>query len=328
MLTGAVRKAPSPGNVPELKITAKKIAVMNPKEPLTIYWAKSEIGLYQTVITSKTTKTSAVISGNYGNVLYQNYESVYLLKYDKNRKSDIYQLEISTKKIKRLTNEGNIDYFFLKKNSIYYVKGSMGMEPSVYRISLNGKSKVRVSPTVLDVGDKKYRYYIGSTGPIEEGEDIYFPLVRNPWPSSGEKYIEPLEEEYSLESENKDEEVLSAFEVEYSDYIGDIDSDSFVFTEKDAETEMSYLHLIFKNKEKVRKINGWSVEPLDILNGWVYFTAEDTEGQNSGLFAIKLDGSGLRQIGNDEFSYSDYIGNVKGYLVFQDRNKGSFTVFK
>lgn len=325
MLTGAVRTAPSPGNVPELKITLKKVAMMKPKESLTIYWAKSEQGIFKTGIDSKTTKTSSVLSGSYGNVMYQNYDYVFLLKYDENRKSDIYQLEISSNKLKRLTNEGDIEYFFLKKNSIYYVKGSMTIEPSVYRISMSGKSRVRVSPTVLDEGDKKYRYYIGSTGPLDMGDDIYFPLVRQPWPSTGEKYIKRQEKE---ESEHKGEEVLSAYEVGYSDYIGDVDSDSFVYTEKDLKSGASYLHLFFKNTEKVRKINDWSLEPVDIINGWAYFTAESLDGNKSGLFAIQLDGSGLHQIGNDEFTYSDYIGSVKGYLVFQDRNNGSFTVYK
>lgn len=302
------------------------MAVMGPKEPLTIYWAKNEAGLYQTVIAAKTTKTAEVISGSYSNVLYQDYKSVYLLKYDKSGKSDIYQLEIATKQMKRLTNEGDIDYFFLQNNNIYYVKDSMGS--AVYRISFSGNSRLRVSPTVLDVGDKKYRYYIGSTGPIRSGEDVYFPFVRKPWPVTGEKYVEPLAEYHGIGIEHKGEEVLSAFEVEYSDYIGDMDSDSFVFTEMDAETSTSYLHLISKNKEKVAQVNGWSIEPLEILNGWVYFTAEDTEQEIGGIFMIKLDGTGLRQVGNDEFNYCDYIGNVKGYLVFQDRNTGSFTVFK
>ncbi|WP_189028036.1 hypothetical protein [Paenibacillus albidus] len=78
----------------------------------------------------------------------------------------------------------------------------------------------------------------------------------------------------------------------------------------------------------IRKIIGWELELLDIQHEWVYFTASAENMEMGGTFAIRLDGSGLHQIGNNEFLLSDYIGSIKQHLVFQNRNDGSFTIMK
>ncbi|MBT2290116.1 hypothetical protein J7E73_13365 [Paenibacillus albidus] len=143
MLTGATHIAPNLAQAPELKIIVQQIAYTNPMEPLTIFWAKTNEGLYKTVASPDKTKTYPVLTGNYSNILYENYETLYLLKHGANQTSDIYKFEMSSKKLTRLTSLGGIDQFFLKNKSIYYITNSMTIEPGVYRMSLDGKSRVR-----------------------------------------------------------------------------------------------------------------------------------------------------------------------------------------
>lgn len=329
MLTGATGIAPNLEQAPELIIKAQIIDYPKPLEPLTIFWAKDNAGLYKTVSGTDKTKTNLVMSGNYSNILYENYETLYFLKHGVNQTSDIYKLEMPSKRLTRLTSQGGIDQFFLKNKSIYYITKSMTIEPGVYRMALDGKSKVRVSSTLLDEQDKRYRYYIGS-GIQSDGLDVYFPLMREPLPSTGDKYIEQkdVEIEDNWKPVKDKEEQLSTYFFYMTDYIGDADSDSFVYVERDEETGTTYLHLFKKGNEIVRKIIGWELEPLDILHGWVYFTASAENFEAGGTFAIRLDGSGLRQVGNNEFLQSDYLGSIKRNLVFQNRNDGTFTIMK
>lgn len=62
--------------------------------------------------------------------------------------------------------------------------------------------------------------------------------------------------------------------------------------------------------------------------GWVYFTVNDEQSAESAMFAVRPDGSGLRQIGNQEFLRGHYIGSVKRHLVFQDFRDFSFRVIR
>ncbi|KAI7256820.1 hypothetical protein KC345_g10921, partial [Hortaea werneckii] len=219
-----------------------KMVYSHPTEPLTIYWAKYEQGLYKTVATPDRVKTYLVL-------------------------------------------EDGIDGFTIKNNSIYYYKGSMTVEPGVYRMPLDGKqAEARINAALMDTGDKSFRYYIGSADMSRR--DLYFPLVREKWPVTGEPYIN--QDEIVQDSE----EAVSQYEVNYSDYIGDRDSDIFVFNERDEDTGSSYLHLFYQGKETVRRIQEWIVEPLDILQGWVYFTVDKEISGQGGLFAIRPDGSG------------------------------------
>jgi hypothetical protein len=329
LLTGATPVASKLDHAPELKINVKKITYTQPAEDITIFWAKANEGLYKTIVGPGKTKTYPVITGNYGNVTYENNELVYFLKYGPGQKGDIYKFEMSSKKLTRLTNFGGIDAFYLKNNNIYYINGSMTIEPGVYRMSLDGKAKVRVSPTVLDEQDQKYRYYIGS-GIMNPGTDVYFPLMRQLLPSTGETYIQPKEDRiyYNREPGKKREEQLSTHFFFMSDYLGDAESDVFVFVEQDEEKNVSYLHLFNKGNEIVRKIKGYVLAPVDILDGWVYFTAGVDNSEIRGLFAIRVDGSGLRQVGNNDVSENYYIGSINQNLVFKNLNEDSFTIIK
>jgi len=324
-LTGATRIAPNLEQAPELKIKVQKIAYTKPLEPLTIFWAKANVGLYKTVAGPDKTKTYPVITGNYSNILYENHETLYLLKHGINQTGDIYKFEMPSKKLTRLTSLGGIDQFFLKNKSIYYITNSMTIEPGVYRMSLDGKSKGRVSSTILDERDKRYRYYIGS-GIQTDWLEVYFPLMRQPLPPTGGTYIEQNDDNW--DSEKNKEEQLSTYFFYMTDYMGDADSDSFVFVERDKEKGITFLHLFNRGNEIVRKIIGWELEPLDILHGWAYFTASAENLEIGGTFAIRLNGSGLRQVGNNEFLQSDYMGSIKRHLVFQNRIDGSFTIMK
>ncbi|MEK5237399.1 hypothetical protein NST99_17065 [Paenibacillus sp. FSL L8-0470] len=329
MLTGATRIAPNLEQAPELNIRVQKIDYPKPLEPLTIFWAKDNEGLYKTIFGPDKTKTTMVMTGIYSNILYEDYETLYFLKHGVNQTSDIYKLEVSSKRLTRLTSLGGIDQFFLKNKSIYYITNSMTIESGVYRMALDGKSKIRVSSTLLDAQDKRYRYYIGS-GIQTDGLDVYFPLMRQPLPSTGEKYIVQKDDEieFNWKTPKNNEEQLSTYFFYMTDYMGDADSDSFVFVEHDEEADTIYLHLFKKGNEIVRKIIGWELEPLDILHGWAYFTAKAENLEAGGTFAIRLDGSGLRQVGNNEFLLSDYLGSIKRNLVFQNRNDGTFTIMK
>ena len=228
-----------------------------------------------------------------------------------------------SKKVTRLTNAGGIDYFFFNNESIYYMKSS-----SLYRMSMDGSLPEKVSKTLLDEGDQTYRYYFGGFNMIEGGPD--FPLMRKPWPSTGETYIESEDKDsdYYEESDREIREQISTFDVQYSDYLGSISSDTFVFTERDSQTDISYFHLINKNIDTIRSIRNWIIDPLDIVHGWVFFSARNEEWDQVGIFAIRPDGSGLQQIGNNEYAFSDYLGSIKQNLVFKDRNDGSFILVK
>ncbi|MHA6534750.1 hypothetical protein [Paenibacillus sp. BAC0078] len=310
-------------NAPELRIRVGKIAYTNPAVRLTIYWAKYEQGLYKTVATPDQVKTYPVFIGayKYRNVLFENDKTIYFLKYTQYPYGDIYKLEMPSKALTRLTFTGGIDGFNLKNDSIYYFTGSMTTEPGVYRMPLDGKKPaVRINPAMLDTGDKSYRYYFGSAD--MSLPYLYFPLLRQKWPVAGEQYIDPEEAEQDFE------ESVSQYEVNYSDYLGDRDADIFMFTERDEESGISYLHLYNQGKETVRKVKDWVIEPVDILHGWVYFTVDSEESDLGGLFAIRPDGTGLRQVGNGDLSASYYLGSVKGYLVFEHYNELKLMIVK
>lgn len=310
-------------NAQELRIRVGKIDYTNPAVPLTIYWAKDQQGLYKTVTTPEQVKTYLVLQGayKYTNVLFENDKTIYFLKYAQSHSGDIYKMDMPTKTVTRLTFTGGIDGFSLQNDTIYYFTGSMTVEPGVYRMPLDGKKPaVRINPAMQDTGDKTYRYYFGSAD--KSLPYLYFPLVRQKWPAAGEQYIDPEE------VEQNSEESVSQYEVNYSDYLGDRDADIFMFTERDEESGNSYLHLYNKGKETVRKVKDWVIEPVDILHGWVYFTVDSEDSGSGGLFAIRPDGTGLRQVGNGELSASYYLGSIKGYLVFEHYNELKLMIVK
>lgn len=328
-LMGASRSNPNLEQASELSIGIQNIPLQKTTEPLTIFWAKAFDGLYKTVVNGEKTKTYSILKGNFSNVLYKDYETVYFLKQGDGQTGDIYKLTLSSKKLTRLTNLGEIDQFFLKNQSIYYTTNSMTINPGVYRMSLDGKSKKRVSPIVLDPQDKKYHYYIGYG--IQTHGDLYFPLMRQPLPSTGEMYIEEKDDDETVFDrifKKTKEEQLSSYSFFMTDYIGDADSDSLFFVERDKDRDTTYLHLFHKGNEIVRKITGWELEPLDVLDGWAYFTVRAADSETGGIFAIRTDGSGVRQVGGNEFFYSDYLGTIKRHLIFQNRNDGSFVIVK
>ncbi|AKG34825.1 hypothetical protein [Paenibacillus durus] len=237
-------------------------------------------------------------------------------------------MDMPSKALTRLTHIGNIDYFYLSNQSIYYVTSSLTVDPKVYRMSLDGKKATRVSPIVLEAQDKSYQYFFGWDK--ESGD---FVLKRKPLPSTGEMYTNT--EENSYENTEADEaEKLSTYQVYFSDYIGDAESDTFVYAEHDEKTQTSYLHLFNKGKDTVRKLREWEAEPVDIVHGWVYFTAYSIhDSVTGGLFAVRPDGTGLRQVGNGDLNGDRYVGSIKSYLVFRKLNKegipdGGFTFIK
>ncbi|WP_334075361.1 DUF5050 domain-containing protein [Paenibacillus sp. A14] len=326
-LMGASRSNLNLEQASELTIRIHNIPRQKTTEPLTIFWAKASDGLYKTIVNGDKTKTYSILKGNFSNVLYKDYETVYFLKQGDGQTGDIYKFTMSSKKLTRLTNLGEIDLFFLKSQSIYYTTNSI--DPGVYRISLDGSSKIRVNPIVLNPQDKKYHYYIGYG--IQTLGDIYFPLMRQPLPSTGEMYIEENDDDETAFDQifkKTKEEQLSSYFFFMDDYIGEADSDSFFFVERDRDKHATYLHLFQKGDEIVRKIIGWDLEPLDVLDGWAYFTVSDEDRETGGIFAIRMDGSGLRQVGSNEFFYSDYLGSIKRHLVFQNRNDDSFAILK
>jgi|GEM_PF-6182179 len=328
-LMGASRSHLNLEQASELTIRIQNIPRQKTAEPLTIFWAKASDGLYKTVVNGAKTNTYSILKGNFSNVLYQDYETVYFLKQGDGQTGDIYKFTMSSKKLTRLTNLGEIDQFFLNNQSIYYTTNSMTIDPGVYRMSLDGRSKKRVSPIVLDPQDKKYHYYIGHG--IQTLGDLYFPLMRQPLPSTGEIYIEENDDDetaFDRIFKKTKEEQLSSYFFFMDDYIGEADSDSFFFVERDRDKHTTYLHLFHKGNEIVRKITGWELEPLDVLDGWAYFTVSDENRETGGIFAIRTDGSGLRQVGGNEFFYSDYLGTMKRHLIFQNRNDGSFAILK
>ncbi|GIO85781.1 hypothetical protein J25TS5_27130 [Paenibacillus faecis] len=328
-LMGASRSNLNLEQASELTLRIQNIPRQKTTEPLTIFWAKAGDGLYKTVVNGDKKKTYSILKGNFSNVLYQDYETVYFLKQGEGQAGGIYKFTMSSKKLTRLTNLGEIDQFFLKNQSIYYTTNSMTIDRGVYRMSLDGRSKKRVSPTVLDPQDKKYHYYIGYG--IQTLGDLYFPLMRQPLPSTGEMYIEEnVDDETAFDRifKKTKEEQLSSYSFFMTDYIGEADSDSFFFVERDRDKHTTYLHLFQKGDEIVRKIIGWDLEPLDVLDGWAYFTVSDEDKETGGVFAIRMDGSGLRQVGGNEFFYSDYLGSIKRHLVFQNRNDDSFATLK
>ncbi|GGF91191.1 hypothetical protein GCM10010912_40330 [Paenibacillus albidus] len=71
----ATQIAPNLEQAPELKIKVQQIAYTKPLEPLTIFWAKANEGLYKTVASPDKTKTYPVLNGNYSNILFENYET-------------------------------------------------------------------------------------------------------------------------------------------------------------------------------------------------------------------------------------------------------------
>jgi transcription antitermination factor NusG len=77
-------------------------------------------------------------------------------------------------------------------------------------------------------------------------------LVRQPWPANGETYVERSEEEdeYPSESHIKNEEQVSIFDVDFFDYLGDIESDSLVFIERDLKTSKTFF---IKSKKAAKR---------------------------------------------------------------------------
>lgn len=335
MLTGFSFPLSLPDLTPELKIRLKPVTYMRPAETLTIYWAKPNEGLYKTVADPATIKTYPVIKGNYDNVLYENYDSIYALKLSDQHPSyssgDIYRLNMPAKTWTRLTYTGNIDYFYFRNNSIYYVTSSLTIEPGVYRMSMEGKDAVRVNESVMEARDKSYKYYFGWDRYAQD-----FVLKRKPLSDvdNDETYISTDEDTYYVEEEQEDKgERLSTYLVFMDGYIWDVESDQFVYSERDDANRTSYLHLFKNGKETVRKLKGWSSDPLDIIDGWVYFTVDAEDSDSGGLFAIRPDGSGFRQVGNKGLNSQSYLGTIKSYLVFRHLNQqgipdGSFTFIR
>lgn len=205
-----------------------------------------------------------------------------------NRTSTICKIELPSKKLTRIAKLEGADYFFIRNDSFYYTAGSMTTDPSVYRLSLDGKTKQQVSPTVLDTQDQRYRYYIGHATAPQFG--LYFPLMRQPLPLTGETYIEDQMDtlDYDMERRVNRGEQLSTLEFDMTDYIGEPDSDAAAFVEreqeggwgwgdtaaKEKEERVTYLHLFHHGDETIRKITGWEVELLDILHGVGLFYRE------------------------------------------------------
>lgn len=138
---------------------------------------------------------------------------------------------------------------------------------------------------------------------------------------------------YDDEKQEEKAENLSTYLVFMNGYIGDVESDQFVFSERDSDNRTSYLHLFKNGKDTVRKLKGWGSDPLDIIDGWVYFTVYSEITDSGGLFAIRSDGSGLRQVGNKDLDSQRYVGQFKSYLVFRHLNQqgdpdGRFTFIK
>ncbi|WP_223110745.1 hypothetical protein [Paenibacillus sinensis] len=307
---------------------------MRPAEPLTIYWAKPNEGLYKTVAGPDTTKSYPVMKGSYENVLYENYESIYALKLPDKQSGypsgDIYRLNMPVKTWTRLTYTGNIDYFYFSNNSIYYVTSSLTIEPGVYRMSMEGNNAVRVNASGMEARDQHYQYYFGFNYYTQD-----FALRRKPLSdvTNDETYIRSDEDTYYEEEQDDKSEKLSTYEVYMNGYIWDVESDQFVFSERDSDNRTSYLHLFKNGKETVRKLKGWQSEPLDIIDGWVYFTVASEDTDAGALFAIRPDGSGFRQVGNKDLYSGNYLGTIKSYLVFQHLNQqgipdGGFTFIK
>lgn len=137
-----------------------------------------------------------------------------------------------------------------------------------------------------------------------------------------EAYIpsaDEAEDEFDLNTGARKGEWLSTYDFFMDGYMADAESDTFVFIEKNDETDTSYLHLFKAGQETVWNSSHLIFELVTISDGWIYFTAEDEASGQRGLFGIRADGTGLRQVGNGDIMYFLYEGTYKDQLVFRKR---------